>query len=293
MTTRLELDAARARWRALADAEPRVRAIARFHDRWLEGLAERESPSVALHLSSEEADEAIRAGRPLLIAGALEIDPDELDAELRAVSGALAETGSGESERVARTVASAPIDFREGLAAAVRGDDAAVEAAAFRTSLALDPFRTLLQLAVQPALWTASEQCRSLTDLARWSRGYCPVCGAWPLYGELVGPQRERQLRCGRCGAAWAWGILLCPYCGENDHRRLSKLENPEERESRRVDLCERCHGYVKAIASFTPVPAPQIAAEDVATLHLDLAARERGYQRPGRVLDPASARSN
>ena len=212
---------------------------------------------------------------------------------LGAAIGALAETGSGESERVARTVASAPIDFREGLAAAVRGDDAAVEAAAFRTSLALDPFRTLLQLAVQPALWTASEQCRSLTDLARWSRGYCPVCGAWPLYGELVGPQRERQLRCGRCGAAWAWGILLCPYCGENDHRRLSKLENPEERESRRVDLCERCHGYVKAIASFTPVPAPQIAAEDVATLHLDLAARERGYQRPGRVLDPASARSN
>src|SRR5207245_5171020 len=131
-----------------------------------EGLAERESPSVALQLSSAEAEEAIRSGRPLLIAGALEIDPDEIDAELRAVSGALAETGSGESERVARAVASAPIEFRDGLAAALRGDDTAIEAAAFRASLALDPFRTLLQLAVQPALWTASEQCRPLADLA-------------------------------------------------------------------------------------------------------------------------------
>ncbi len=290
MASGLELEAARARWRELADSEPRAGSIARFHNRRLEVLMEREAPSVTLALSPGEAEEAIRSGTPLLVAGELEVDLAEFEGELSTVAQALRDTGSGEPASVARAVASAPLGFRDALAAALRDDTAAIEAAAFAASLPLEPFRALLQLAVQPSLWAASTQASALVDLARWPRGYCPVCGAWPLYGELVGPQRERHLRCGRCGAGWSWAVLLCPYCRNDDHRQLGTLENPEERESLRVDVCERCRGYLKGIAAYTPVPAPQLAAEDVATLHLDVAARERGYERPGRVADAALA---
>ena len=31
-------------------------------------------------------------------------------------------------------------------------------------------------------------------------------------------------------------------------------------------------------------MPTPQLAAEDAATVHLDVGARERGYTRPGTV---------
>lgn len=288
--THLELEAARARWRALAGDEPRVAAIARFQEQRLASLDEREPPDVTLHLSPVEAADAVRAGRPLLVAGDLEVGLDELEAELRDVASALRDAGSGEGAEVARAVASAPVRYRDALVAALRGDDAAIEAAAFSLSLPLEPLRGLLQLAVQPALWAAAVRATALADLAKWARGYCPLCGGWPIYAELVGPQRERHLRCGRCGSGWAWAILLCPYCGNDDHRALGTLENPDQRESLRVDICERCHGYVKAIAAFTPAPAPQLAAEDVATLHLDLAARERGYERPGRVTDPSAA---
>jgi FdhE protein len=95
--------------------------------------------------------------------------------------------------------------------------------------------------------------------------------------------------------------VLLCPYCGNDDHRTLGTLVGSEdqpgvssptraERRSKdRVDVCERCHGYVKAIATFTSVPTVRLAAEDAATIHLDVGARDAGYTRPGTV-DVATA---
>src|SRR5438552_1345771 len=46
-----------------------------------------------------------------------------------------------------------------------------------------------------------------------WSRGYCPVCGAWPVLAELRGLERTRCLRCGRCGVDWQRPWLACVYC--------------------------------------------------------------------------------
>lgn len=51
-----------------------------------------------------------------------------------------------------------------------------------------------------------------------------------------------------------------------------------------RVDVCERCHGYLKSVATFHSVPTPRLAAEDAATVHLDVGAVEQGYARPGAV---------
>jgi len=128
------------------------------------------------------------------------------------------------------------------------------------------------------------------------------VCGAWPALAELVGAEKRRVLRCGRCGTAWSWLVLLCPYCGNDDHRSLGTLAPESERPGAfeggsagageagpgrtrdRVDVCERCHGYLKSVATFHSVPTPQLAAEDAATVHLDLGARERRYTRPGAV---------
>jgi FdhE protein len=149
-------------------------------------------------------------------------------------------------------------------------------------------------------LWEAAARSAALTDIDRWDRGFCPVCGAWPALAELVGAEKRRVLRCGRCGSWWSWLVLLCPYCGNDDHRTLGTLTAPRERPGAleggsagageagpgrtkdRVDVCERCHGYLKSVATFHSVPTPQLAAEDVATVHLDVGARERGYTRPG-----------
>lgn len=167
------------------------------------------------------------------------------------------------------------------------------------TAAGYDPaaFAQLLELALQRVLFAAAARCAALTDIDKWDRGYCPVCAAWPALAELVGTEKRRVLRCGRCGTGWSWLVLLCPYCGNDDHRDLGTLTPepvvpagsvaptpPGPRSKDRVDVCERCHGYVKAVATFTSVPSVRLAAEDAATIHLDIGARDAGYTRPGTV---------
>jgi formate dehydrogenase maturation protein FdhE len=50
------------------------------------------------------------------------------------------------------------------------------------------------------------------------------------------------------------------------------------EQERWRATTCEACRGYVKMVASLDVLPLGRLLVIDLATLHLDLAAAERGY---------------
>ena len=259
--------------------------------------------TVALHPDAALA--AIAAGRPLLGEATLSCDPAEVRAELQRLARNLAETsaaGTPAQESATRLV-NAPLDLAPLLQPALDGDRAAVEAAAFGANVDATAFGQLLELALQPVLWEAAQRLAAVAGaegLEAWYRGFCPMCGSWPTLAELVGSERRRMLRCGRCGTGWSWIVLLCPYCGNDDHRTLGTLQEsaddtpsapgePRAAAGARVDTCERCHGYLKGITAFASYPAVRLAAEDLATLHLDIAATNAGYRRPGGV-DRATA---
>jgi FdhE protein len=115
---------------------------------------------------------------------------------------------------------------------------------------------------------------------AMWTRGYCPVCGGWPLMGELRGIELAQWLRCSACGSGWRSQRLLCPYCANDDYHSLSNLTIEGELRFR-IAVCDRCNSYLKVCNAFDPPPAELLALEDAATVHLDVAAIERGYHRP------------
>jgi FdhE protein len=147
-------------------------------------------------------------------------------------------------------------------------------------SLQLDPglVWTLAQNAFKPALraW-----CRQLTPLAEgipWHKGYCFVCGATATLGELQENDQAKHLRCGQCGADWLFRRLQCMYCGNEDHQTQQYLYVESQREKMQVEVCDKCHGYLKIISAFTPTPPEMLPVEDLATLHLDYIAHERGY---------------
>jgi FdhE protein len=175
--------------------------------------------------------------------------------------------------------------LRRLLAAAEFGDEpadtGALIAAAVNQDASLDP-----ALAVA-AGWAAMPVLRSLnrrfggTAAAGWEHGYCPVCGAWPAMIEQRGLERERRLRCGRCGADWGAIAHRCVFCGENDHNRLGALVADETGEARRIETCGTCHGYVKVLAALRPASSDELSLDDLATIELDLAALERGFRRP------------
>jgi FdhE protein len=225
----------------------------------------------------------------------LTCETEDVAAELRRLARNLSDTSveGSAGQRTADRLATSELDVGPLLDDALNGDTEAIARAAATGQYDPTAFAQLLELALQPVLWAAAARCAELTDVDRWDRGYCPVCGAWPALAELVGAEKRRVLRCGRCGTRWSWLVLLCPYCGNDDHRSLGTLSpgdapsasaSGEGHSKDRVDVCERCHGYLKSAATFHSVPTPQLAAEDAATVHLDVGAREHGYTRPGAV---------
>jgi FdhE protein len=114
-----------------------------------------------------------------------------------------------------------------------------------------------------------------------WPHGYCPTCGAWPTIAEVRGLDGTRHLRCRCCGADWATEWLRCPFCGEHDHTQLGSLVSAGGLEREKIEVCDRCRGYLKTITTFAPIAPEQVVLQDLATVVLDVAAVERGYRPP------------
>ena len=93
-----------------------------------------------------------------------------------------------------------------------------------------------------------------------------------------AGQGTRRALVCGLCFTEWAFERIVCPSCGE---RRFDALPvyTAEQVAGVRVDGCDSCGVYLKTIdASKDGTSVPEV--DDLATLALDLWAREHGYRR-------------
>jgi FdhE protein len=125
-----------------------------------------------------------------------------------------------------------------------------------------------------------AEAAPRLRDLV-WEHGYCPVCAAWPTLLEVRGLERQRWLRCGRCGSGWSQINALCAFCGANEYRNQAYLAPEAERETRQALVCQECRGYLKAFTTLAPLDPGDVLLRDLLSLELDVAALEQGYARP------------
>lgn len=252
-------------------------------------------------LSRERAHEKLMAGVPLL--DGEEIDPDiefcrDLFGRLLNLLQRRPESAEAAAQ-VAHAAAEGRLDFDHALEEALANHADHLHEVAALAGAPPDALASVLAVVVQPSLQTFAEALRpSLVEESEsWERGYCPVCGAWPGLAELQLGDQHRHLRCIRCGADWTSRRMLCVFCGNDDHRTLGYLQ--VERELRfKVEICERCKGYLKTINAYQPNPPEFLALDDLASVHLDVAALERDYVRPqlpgyrvelgGRELDEA-----
>lgn len=110
-----------------------------------------------------------------------------------------------------------------------------------------------------------------------WRENYCPVCGWEPALAVNTGENNQRLLHCGMCDTEWAFKSLACPRCLNEDHETLQYL-TVESDELYRVNVCEKCKGYIKAINSGKLITGANYFLVDVNTLHLDILAEREGY---------------
>jgi hypothetical protein len=228
-------------------------------------------PSIRL-----EADylNALLASGPILQFDHLPIDWSDVRFLLRATASAMrthealedhdfrrAETLARDAERLPVVVRSWYESTREG-AAPLPPEGAGLEA-------------VLLQV-MRPFLTRAALAIMARTDLARWTAGSCPLCAGEPDLAVIT-PAAERFLICGRCAARWRFAQLTCPFCLNDDRRRITSFASRDGQY--RLYACDVCQRYVKAYDARNTSRPVMPAVDSVATLPLDAAAMQRGYR--------------
>ncbi len=119
-----------------------------------------------------------------------------------------------------------------------------------------------------------------------WTGAACPLCGGPSQVSVIAEESGEfmagspRSLVCSRCATWWAFARAVCPYCAEQDSRRIEGF-SAEAWPWVRVDCCQTCRAYVKTFDLRVSGARDIIPlVDDVATLTLDLWAIEHGYGR-------------
>ena len=108
----------------------------------------------------------------------------------------------------------------------------------------------------------------------------CPRCAALPVAAVLreEGHGAKRSLLCAICLHEWECLRMVCPACGEKDFDKLP-VYTAEQFGHVRIDGCDSCHHYIKTI-DLTKDGLAVPCVDDIASVSLDLWARERGYTR-------------
>jgi formate dehydrogenase maturation protein FdhE len=135
---------------------------------------------------------------------------------------------------------------------------------------------SIIQQAMRPILTRCADAILAKTDLARWPHHICPLCAGEPDLAVIT-PGAERLLICSRCAARWRFDQISCPFCLNDDRARITSLASRDGRY--RLSCCDSCRRYIKAFDArrgSRPVMPP---VDGVATLPLDAAAIQRGYQ--------------
>lgn len=260
---------------------------------WLEMLAavlqECANPAWDVVAARTRLQPERRHGTPLLAGAEISVEVRLADAWLRRVLDLAGNAGpeAGALRAAANSGSLSPLDVLE---TAINADSDRLEATAISLGVPPEPLSVAAGLAVIPLLQALRRRFGAAVDPA-WHEGMCPVCGDWPLLAELRGLERARRLRCGRCGSDWAQPGVRCPYCAATGHATRAELQTEEDREARKVEVCQSCRGYLKSLSTLRPWAGDEVALADLASVELDLAALEREYERPAARRQEPGAR--
>ena len=180
-------------------------------------------------------------------------------------------------KKIEDTIQEKRIDLKELLKQGMKEER--VEEIADRFELDKRILLFLIQNSIRPSIETGVEKLQRELNTDDWLKGSCPLCGSLPQLSLLKEEVGKRFLLCSYCGYQWQTERMVCPFCDNKEQPSLSYFY-AEGEDACRIDLCDQCHQYIKTI-DLRKIEEGALALEDLATLHLDLLASQKGYQRP------------
>ncbi|MBB5190937.1 FdhE protein [Silvimonas terrae] len=126
-------------------------------------------------------------------------------------------------------------------------------------------------------------QASTAPALTNHTQAHCPVCGFLPV-GAILHDQR-RYLHCALCESEWHHIRAQCVECNSGRDMGLWSLQ---EGARMVAETCGDCHGWLKQLDQDAQ---HDLMADDLATLELDAALSEQGFERisPNLLLFPGA----
>jgi FdhE protein len=274
-----EIEAARSELQRLGQERPELAGSIAFLSEILPQLQQEPNQGSLSLLVPEQASAKLAGGVPLLRGERLSLNLPAFRQRWLAVCAAVQRHQDGDMGKLlAEALRHERLDPDELTREILAGRPEGVYRQAEPLALDAGLTATVLRLTLFPVLTQVNVALAPLREGVVWQHGYCPTCGSWPLLGEYRGLEQTRFLRCGLCAVEWEFPRLLCPYCGTRDHHVLGYFHVEGEEMRHRASTCDACRGYVKMISTLTALTGPQLLVAELATMHLDLAAAERGY---------------
>ena len=161
----------------------------------------------------------------------------------------------------------APERWQQLLAAQWRGESTASEAE---------------ELFARAFLQPVAEYLAERADFPRsnYTGRTCPFCSCRPVVAVLrpEGDGGKRSLVCSLCSTEWEFRRVLCAGCDEDRLEQLP-IYKAEELPAARIEACDTCKQYIKAI-DMTKNGLAVPVVDELATASLSLWAEEKGYRK-------------
>lgn len=234
-------------------------------------------------VSTEEANERINQGLPVIEPDKLQFNEAELAVLLQKICSILAghvDAGYSIGERLEEAVRSRKVNLGELAEKAISDDEEYLGQVSETTGEGKEEIIFLATALAAPFLRICAQPLSRKVDLDSMRSQWCPICGGAPLMAKLRQGEGKRILECSLCNTQWAYKRLQCPFCGNEDQDSLGFFFTEEE-SAYRVDKCDRCKRYIKTVDERKRVEGESrlLLLEDVATIYLDMLAEKEGYQ--------------
>ncbi len=184
-----------------------------------------------------------------------------------------------DSARVIRkAMASGVLDPPSLFAALLKAEDAYFKKVGKDLGIEKNPLAFVAYSSIKPSVVHCAEQLASYLDSDHpWDKGFCPICGSAPGF-SLFEDEGQRFLFCGFCWHRWAAQRIYCPLCENKDSSTLHYYFSETEKDYR-VDACDSCKTYIKAVDKRNIDRMIYPPLEFVSSLHLDIKAQEMGFK--------------
>ena len=194
----------------------------------------------------------------------------------------ITETGNDEMTDAARAIQNAlestRLDLKAVFAALLNTEDAYFQKIEKDMGIEKKALAFMAYNSIKPSLVHCAEQLASYLDAENpWDKGFCPVCGSAPGF-SLFEDEGNRILFCGFCWHQWTAQRIYCPFCENQDSNSIHYYFSEQEK-NYRIDVCDSCKTYLKAIDQRNTERMIYPPLEFVASLHLDIKAQEMGFK--------------